>query len=61
MPGIAFAAEAGSSASGGIASFIPLIIIFLICYFLYKKSKKHSKKEGAYDIKNTATVLSDSQ
>jgi di/tricarboxylate transporter len=42
MLGIAYAAGEDASVSGGIASFIPLIIIFLICYFLYKKLKKHS-------------------
>jgi len=42
MIGIAYAAGKGGSVSGGIASFIPLIIIFLIIYFFYKKSKKRS-------------------
>ena len=41
MTGLAFAGNsaAGSGAIGQIASFIPLIIIFLIGYFIYKKAK----------------------
>jgi di/tricarboxylate transporter len=41
MTGLAFAGNsaAGNGALGEIASFIPLMIIFLISYFIYKKAK----------------------
>lgn len=58
MTGIAFAADpAGGGAAGGFASFIPLILIFVVFYFLLirpqqKQAKQHQKflselKKGA--------------
>ena len=46
MTSIAYAANGAGSAGGGIASFIPLILIFVIFYFLLirpqqKKTKEH--------------------
>lgn len=46
MTGIAYAANGAGGAGGGIASFIPLILIFVIFYFLLirpqqKKTKEH--------------------
>ena len=46
MTSIAYAANGAAPAGGGIASFIPLILIFVVFYFLLirpqqKKSKEH--------------------
>ena len=46
MASIAYAANGAASGAGGIASFIPLILIFVIFYFLLirpqqKKAKDH--------------------
>jgi preprotein translocase subunit YajC len=46
MTNIAFAADAAPAAGGGFASFVPLILIFVIFYFLLirpqqKKAKGH--------------------
>ena len=50
MTGIAFAAApaGGTGAAGGFASFIPLILIFVVFYFLLirpqqKQAKQHQK------------------
>ncbi len=50
MTGIAFAADpvGGAGAAGGFASFIPLILIFVVFYFLLirpqqKQAKQHQK------------------
>jgi len=58
MTGIAYAANgAAPPAAGGLASFVPLILIFVVFYFLLirpqqKKAKEHQKflsnlKKGA--------------
>jgi preprotein translocase subunit YajC len=51
MTGIAYAANGGAPQGGGIVSFIPLILIFVIFYFLLirpqqKKAKEHQKYLG---------------
>ncbi|HHD56961.1 MAG TPA: preprotein translocase subunit YajC [Desulfobulbaceae bacterium] len=53
MTGIAFAQgaapAAGSGAAGGIASFVPLILIFVVFYFLLiRPQQKKAKEHQAY-------------
>lgn len=48
----ALAADAGASAGGGLASFVPIILIFVIFYFLLirpqqKKMKQHQEMVSA--------------
>ena len=48
MTGIAYAADAAPAAGGGFGAFIPLILIFVIFYFLLirpqqKKAKEHQQ------------------
>lgn len=48
MTGIAYAAEAAPAAGGGFGAFIPLILIFVVFYFLLirpqqKKAKEHQQ------------------
>ncbi|XOF32561.1 MAG: preprotein translocase subunit YajC [Candidatus Electrothrix sp. YB6] len=46
MTGIAYAqGAAGSPAAGGIASFIPLILIFIVFYFLLIRPQQKKAKE----------------
>jgi len=50
MTGIAYAQGAASSgATGGIASFVPLILIFVVFYFLLiRPQRKKAKEHHAY-------------
>lgn len=41
----AFAQAAGTSAGGGLASFVPLILIFAIMYFLLIRPQQKKMKE----------------
>lgn len=48
MAGIAYAADAAPAAGGGFGAFIPLILIFVVFYFLLirpqqKKAKEHQQ------------------
>ncbi len=50
MTGIAYAQDAASAgAAGGIASFVPLILIFVVFYFLLiRPQQKKAKEHQAY-------------
>lgn len=50
MTGIAYAqGAAGAGAAGGIASFVPLILIFVVFYFLLiRPQQKKAKEHQAY-------------
>jgi preprotein translocase subunit YajC len=59
MTGIAYAAS-GPSPQGGIISFIPLILIFVIFYFLLiRPQQKKAKEHQAYlaNLKKGDTVV----
>ncbi len=62
MTGIAYAqgAAAGAGAAGGIASFVPLILIFVVFYFLLiRPQQKKAKQHQAYlnDLKKGEKVI----
>ncbi|MGB3212863.1 MAG: preprotein translocase subunit YajC [Desulforhopalus sp.] len=62
MTGIAFAADAGAGAgaAGGFASFIPLILIFVVFYFLLiRPQQKQAKQHQAFlnDLKKGHKVV----
>jgi len=45
MTGIAHAAGSAAGAAGGLASFIPLILIFVVFYFLLIRPQQKSAKQ----------------
>ena len=62
MTGVAFAAgpAAGTGAAGGFASFIPLILIFVVFYFLLiRPQQKQAKQHQAFlcDLKKGLKVF----
>lgn len=62
MTGIAYAAgpAAGTGAAGGFASFIPLILIFVVFYFLLiRPQQKQAKQHQAFlaDLKKGQKVI----
>ena len=61
MTSIAYAAPAaGTGAGGGFASFIPLILIFVVFYFLLiRPQQKQAKQHQAYlsDLKKGNKVI----
>ena len=61
MTGIAYAAgPAGSGAAGGFASFIPLVLIFVVFYFLLiRPQQKQAKLHQAFlnDLKKGQKVV----
>lgn len=60
MTGIAYAADAGAGAAGGFASFIPLILIFVVFYFLLiRPQQKQAKQHQAFlaDLKKGHKVV----
>ncbi len=62
MTGIAYAAgpAAGGSAAGGFASFLPLILIFVVFYFLLiRPQQKQAKQHQQFldDLKTGAKII----
>lgn len=61
MTGVAFAAgPAGGGAAGGFASFIPLILIFVVFYFLLiRPQQKQAKQHQQFltDLKKNTRVM----
>jgi len=62
MTGVAYAAgpAAGAGAGGGIASFIPLILIFAVFYFmLIRPQQKQAKQKQKFinDLKNGNKIM----
>lgn len=61
MTGIAYAqGAAGAGTAGGIASFVPLILIFVVFYFLLiRPQQKKAKQHQAYlnDLKKGEKVI----
>lgn len=60
MTSIAYAADAGAGAAGGLAGFLPLILIFVVFYFLLirpqqKQAKQH--KQFLNDLKSGDKVV----
>jgi len=45
MASLAWATDAGTTAGGGIASFIPLVLIFVVFYFLLIRPQQKKVKE----------------
>ena len=52
MVSIAYAANGAAPAGGGIASFIPLILIFVIFYFLLIRPQQKKTKEHQVFLSN---------
>ncbi len=52
MVGIAYAANGAAPQGGGIASFIPLILIFVIFYFLLIRPQQKKAKEHQVYLSN---------
>ena len=52
MTSIAYAANGAAPAGGGIASFIPLILIFIIFYFLLIRPQQKKTKEHQVFLSN---------
>jgi preprotein translocase subunit YajC len=52
MTSIAYAASGAGPAGGGIASFIPLILIFVIFYFLLIRPQQKKTKEHQVYLSN---------
>ncbi len=52
MVGIAYAEGAGAGAGAGFASFIPLILIFAVFYFLLIRPQQKKAKEHQYYLGN---------
>ncbi len=62
MTGIAYAAgpAAGGSAAGGFASFLPLVLIFVVFYFLLiRPQQKQAKQHQQFltDLKTGAKII----
>jgi preprotein translocase subunit YajC len=61
MSGIAYAAGAApAGAAGGLASFVPLILIFVVFYFLLiRPQQKKAKEHQAYlnDLKKGEKII----
>jgi preprotein translocase subunit YajC len=60
MTGIAYASTPGAGAAGGFASFIPLILIFVVFYFLLiRPQQKQAKQHQAFlnDLKKGNKVI----
>ncbi len=61
MTGIAYAAEnTAASTAGGLASFVPLILIFIVFYFLLirPQQKKAKEQQGFLDsLKKGAEIV----
>jgi len=60
MVGIAHAAGSGAGAAGGFASFIPLVLIFVVFYFLLiRPQQKQAKKHQAFlnDLKKGNKIV----
>ncbi len=63
IPSFAFAADTTKSAESGLMSFIPLILVFIIFYFLLirpqqKKAKEHQIMLGQLKIGNNVYTAS---
>ncbi len=60
MVGIAHAAGSGAGAAGGFASFIPLVLIFVVFYFLLiRPQQKQAKQHQAFlnDLKKGNKIV----
>jgi preprotein translocase subunit YajC len=52
MTSIAYAAEVGGGAAGGLASFLPLILIFVVFYFLLIRPQQKQAKQHQQFLKD---------